>query len=111
VQAGVVVGEEVRYEEAVVDEVLLEVEVGSVLGLGVEGAVEVFLEVGVEALRLEGEVHQGGADLGEDEARLGIVGGTFASGVRLMCTQSQLWYRAFYKIIRHRTRLQSLTLY
>ena len=70
------VGEEVRCEEAVVvDEAPLEVEVGSVLGLGVEEVVVDFREVEVEALRLEDEVHPEVADL-EDEARLGIMCGT-----------------------------------
>lgn len=99
------VGEEVRCEEAVVvDEVPPEVEVASVPGLGVEEVVEDFREVEVEALRLEEEVHPEGADLGADEARSGIMCGTFASGVRLLCTKSQLWYRAFYKTERRRTR-------
>jgi hypothetical protein len=57
----------------VVDGVSLEVEVGSVLELVVEEVVEDFLEEGVEALRLEDEVHREGADLGEGEARFGIV--------------------------------------
>jgi len=72
----------------VVDEVLLEVEVGPVLGPGVEEVVEDFLEVEVGALRLEDEVQRGGADLEEDEARFGILCGNFASGVRLLCTKS-----------------------
>ena len=99
------VGEEVRCEEAVVvDEVPLEVEVASVLGLGGEEVVQDFREAEVEDLRLEDEVHPEEADLGEDEARLGIMCGTFASGVRLLCTKSQLWYRAFYKTEWHRSR-------
>lgn len=105
------VGGEVRCEEAVVvDEVPLEVEVGSVLGLGVDEVVEEFREVEVGALRLEDEVHPEGADLGEDEARLGIMCGTFASGVRLLCTKSQLCYRAFYKTERRRTKFLSLNI-
>jgi hypothetical protein len=105
VPARVVVGEEVRCEEAVVmDEVPLEGEVASVLALGVEEGVGDIREVEVEALRLEDEVRPEGADLGVDEARLGILCGNFASGVRLLCTKSQLWYRAFYKTERRRTR-------
>jgi hypothetical protein len=104
VQARVVVGEEVRCEEAVVvDGVLPEAEVGPVLEPGVEEVVEGFLEVEVGALCLEDEVHRGGADLEEDEARFGILCGCFASGVRLLCTKSQLWYRAFYKTERRCT--------
>lgn len=73
-----------------VDEVPLEVGVASVLVLEGEEVVEDFREVEVEDLRLEDEVHPEGSDLAEDEVRLGTMCGHFASGVRLLCTKSQL---------------------
>jgi len=71
----------------VVEEVRQEVEVDSVLGVVVQVVEVAFREVEVEVSRRGGEVHPEEADLEEDGARLGVICGNFASGVRLLCTK------------------------